>query len=232
MPATDVRAFARAALPAPPAHVLEIGAGDGELAAELRDAGYEVTAVDPAAPEGSGVQRVALLEVQGTYDAALAVVSLHHVEPLEASCAHLATLVRPGGRLVIDEFDVARYDERAAGWWLGQRRAVGVGEERDAAGLIEFMRGHVHALGAIREALAPYFELGEPVPGAYLYRWNLQPGLRPIEEELVAAGSLPATGARLIGTRRHAGEGPRMRTRTAPAPARTRRPDRTRGPMR
>ena len=107
----DVLAFVRAALPAPPADVLEIGAGDGKLAAELRVAGYAVHAIDPAAADGSGVEPIELLEAAGTFDAAVAVVSLHHVEPLEASCAHLATLVRDGGTLVVDEFDVALLDE-------------------------------------------------------------------------------------------------------------------------
>jgi 2-polyprenyl-3-methyl-5-hydroxy-6-metoxy-1,4-benzoquinol methylase len=94
--APDVLAFVRAALPPAPARVLEIGAGSGELAAALRAGGHDVTAIDPAAEDGTGVERAALIEVRGSFDAALAVVSLHHVEPLEASCAHLATLVRPG----------------------------------------------------------------------------------------------------------------------------------------
>ncbi len=198
----DVLAFVRGGLPAPPAHVLEVGAGRGELAGELRSAGYEVRAIDPAAEDGSGVERVELLEVSGTFDAALAVVSLHHVEPLDASCAHLATLIRPDGLLVIDEFDVTRFDERAAEWWLGQRRAAGAVEQHDAQSLVMFMREHIHPLGLVRETLLPHFTLGEPVPGPYLHRWNLGPGLRDDEEHLIATGKLPATGARLVGTRR------------------------------
>jgi SAM-dependent methyltransferase len=198
----DLRAFVRAALPSPPAHVLEVGAGSGELAAELRAGGYEVTAVDPVAEEASDVDRAALLEVRGSFDAALAVVSLHHVEPLEDSCAHLATLLGAGARLVVDEFDVEHLDERAATWWLGQRRAVGIVEDHDPSGLIAFMRHHVHALSAIREALAPHFLVGEPLRGPYLHRWNLEPGLRGVEEQLIATGRLPATGARWIATRR------------------------------
>lgn len=199
----EVLAFVRGALPAPPADVLEIGAGDGELAAELRAAGYEVRAIDPKADDGSGVEPIDLLGAAGTFDAAVAVVSLHHVEPLGASCAHLATLIRPGGRLVIDEFDVMRIDERAAEWWLGQRRAAGADDQHDAQSLTGFMREHVHPLSAVCESLAPHFALGEPVPGPYLHRWNLEPGLRDEEERLIAAGSLPATGARLVA-RRHA----------------------------
>ena len=204
MPAAEVLAFVRAALPAPPADVLEIGAGAGELAAELRAAGYDVRAIDPAADDGNGVERAALLDVSGTFDAAVAVVSLHHVEPLDASCAHLATLIRPGGRLVIDEFDVRALDERAAEWWLRRRREAGADDEHDAASLIGFMREHVHALDSVLDGLRPHFAMGEPVPVPYLHRWNLEPGLRDDEEELIAAGSLPATGARLVA-RRHAG---------------------------
>ena len=200
--AADVLAFVRGALPAPPAHVLEIGAGRGELAAELRSAGYEVRAIDPAAENGSDVERVELLRASGTFDAAVAVVSLHHVEPLDPSCAHLATLIRPGGVLVIDEFDVTRFDDRAAAWWLGQRRAAGAAEQHDAESLVIFMREHIHPLGLVRASLLPHFALGEPVPGAYLHRWNLDPGLRDDEEHLIATGNLPATGARLVGRRR------------------------------
>lgn len=198
----DVLAFVRGALPAPPAHVLEVGAGRGELAAELRSAGYEVRAIDLAAEDGSGVERVELIGVSGTFDVAVAVVSLHHVEPLDASCAHLATLIRPGGVLVIDEFDVSRLDDRAAEWWLGQRRAAGAADQDDAQSLVTFMREHIHPLGLVREALLAHFTLGEPVPGPYLHRWNLDPGLRDAEEHLIARGELPATGARLVGTRR------------------------------
>lgn len=199
----ELMAFVRAALPAPPARVLEIGAGKGELAAELRAAGYDVRAIDPAADDGTGVEPVALLEVSGTFDAAVAVVSLHHVEPLDGSCAHLATLIRPGGRVVIDEFDVMRLDHRAAEWWLAQRRAAGKADDHDAESLVRFMRDHVHALDAVLESLAPHFAIGAPVPVPYLNRWNLEPGLRDVEEGLIAAGSLPATGARLVA-RRHA----------------------------
>ena len=107
----ELFAFVRAALPPPPARVLEVGAGDGALAAELRAIGHEVLAIDPAA-EAPGVTALALHEVPESdlpLDAAVAVLSLHHVEPLPESCRHLATLIRLGGVLVIDEFDVERF---------------------------------------------------------------------------------------------------------------------------
>lgn len=196
MPASDVIAFVRAALPAPPARVLEVGAGDGELAAALADAGYEVVAIDPAS-EVANVRRVALHELDETpFDAAVAIVSLHHVEPLEASCERLAALVRSGGVLVVDEVDFERFDERAARWWLDHADRDG-----DPAEMVAGARGHMHTLARLREALAPWFPTGEPVRGPYLYRWNLPPGLREPEVDLIAAGTLPATGARLVSRR-------------------------------
>jgi SAM-dependent methyltransferase len=197
-----VLAFARGVLPPPPARVLEIGAGDGALAAALREGGHGVTAIDPGAEDGTGVERLPLLEAGGRFDAAVAVVSLHHVEPLAESCAHLAGLLPAGAVLAIDELDVARYDERVTAWWLHQRRAAGHDDDHTPESILEGMRGHIHPLADVIAALAPHFELGEPVRGPYLHRWHLPPGLRENEERLIGAGRLPATGARLVGVRR------------------------------
>jgi Methyltransferase domain len=62
----ELEAFVRAALPAPPARVLEIGAGRGELAIALSKAGYAITAVDPAAEPAGIVQPISLLEARST----------------------------------------------------------------------------------------------------------------------------------------------------------------------
>ena len=201
-----VLAFVRAALPPPPALVLEVGAGRGELAAELRAAGWDVVAIDPAPDGAEGVEPVALLDAPGeeaSFDAAVAIVSLHHVEPLAESCARLAALVRPGGVFAIDEFDVGRFDERAARWQMAQRTAAGMDHPGHEASWSADLRDHMHPVDTIREALAAHgFDVGEPVPGPYLYRWDLDPALRAVEERLIAAGDLPATGARMVGVRR------------------------------
>src|SRR5690349_23507954 len=144
--AADVRAFVRANLPPPPVRVLEVGAGEGDLAAALRVAGHDVVAIDPD-PRGDGVRAVALHELDepaAAFDAAVAVVSLHHVEPLEASCARLADVLRPGAKLVVDEIDIDVYDERAASWWLQQRRALGVQTDRTPEAMVTELRHHLH----------------------------------------------------------------------------------------
>jgi SAM-dependent methyltransferase len=190
----EVHAYVRSALPPPPARVLEIGAGGGELADELRAGGYDVTAIDPAG--GPGIVQVHLHEIDGAFDAAVAVVSLHHVEPLSESIERLAAVLAPGSRLVVDEFDVRRYDEAAARWWL--RHAD---HDHEPASLVDDLRHHLHSVDEIAAALAPWFDVGEPVRGAYLHRWEIDPALRGEEEAEIAAGRIPATGARFIATR-------------------------------
>jgi SAM-dependent methyltransferase len=193
----DVHEFVRAALPPPPARVLEVGAGSGELAAELRSGGYDVVAIDPAGgPEIVQVPLHQLDEPAGSFAAAVAVVSLHHVEPLASSCARLAELLAPGAPLVVDEFDVGRYDEAAARWWLDH-----TDRDEEPAALVAHLRAHLHSLDHVIAGLRPWFDIGPPVRGAYLYRWEIDPGLRTAEEELIAAGGIPATGARFIATR-------------------------------
>jgi SAM-dependent methyltransferase len=200
----DLRAFVRANLPEPPARVLEVGAGAGDLGRALRAGGYEVLAIDPKA-DADDVRPVALADLEepaGSFAAAVAVVSLHHVDPLENSCRRLGDLVEPGGTLLVDEFDVSAFDVREASWWLKQRRALGEPQPKTAEDLVAEHRGHLHPLERILAALETDFELGPPLRGPWLHRWNLGESLRAVEEEAIARGELRATGARLVGRRR------------------------------
>jgi len=199
VPAPDAIAYVRAALPPPPARVLEVGAGAGELAGTLVAAGYEVTAIDPAGEPP--VLPVALEDLDAaprSFDAAVAMVSLHHISPLGQSLRRLSEVLRHGARLVVDEFDVARLDERASEWWL---RHAGE-EHQHPADHVAHMREHLHPVARIREELAAWFDVSEPVPCAYMYRWKVDPALRTDEEAAIAAGALPATGTRFIAIRR------------------------------
>ena len=203
MLATELLTFVRANLPAPPVRLLEIGAGDGALAGALADAGYEVLAIDPE-PRGADVLRVSLHELDeppASFDAALAITSLHHVEPLDDSLTVLAQLLKRNGVLLVDEFDVGAFDERAAGWWLRQRHALGGEEHAGAQELVSDHRAHLHPLERITAALRPHFRVSTPLYGPYLYRWNLGEALRHPEEEAIARAEIPAVGARLLAQR-------------------------------
>jgi SAM-dependent methyltransferase len=213
-----VLGYVRESLPPAPLRVLEVGAGSGELAAELASVGYEVVAIDPASI-GDPVRPIPLVELPEppeSFDAAVAVVSLHHVEPLRESCRRLAEVVRPGGTLVLDEIDAGRFDERAASWWLEHRDADGHehgGHEHAGPGhgehepgtpeeIVAFLRRHIHDLATLQDTLGEWFELGPPVRGPYLYRWELPPGLRATEVRDIGTGRLPAVGVRIVGARR------------------------------
>jgi Methyltransferase domain len=149
------------------------------------------------------VQPCSLLDVRGSFDVAVSIVALHHVDPLEESCAHLATMLPSGGWLVVDEIDIDRYDERAVRWWSLQRQALGVDEhEHEPSDILGHLHQHIHPLERMLAALAPYFDLGQPVPGPYLHRWELSPSLYSAEIDLIASGLLPAVGCRLIATRK------------------------------
>jgi SAM-dependent methyltransferase len=201
--ASNLLVFVRGSLPAPPARVLEVGAGNGELARVLAGAGYAMCAIDPE-PAGPDVHAVALHELDeppGAFDAAIAVVSLHHVEPLRESLARLAELLKPGGVLVLDEFDVAAFDTRAADWWLRQRHALGAVETASPDELVGEHRAHLHPLSRIVDVLETDFRVGRPQYGAYLYRWDLGESFRDDEEAAIARGRIPAVGARLIAYR-------------------------------
>jgi SAM-dependent methyltransferase len=196
-------AFARANLPPPPSRLLEIGAGDGALASALAEAGYDVVAIDPGT-DAAHVRPVALhelVEQPASFAAALAVTSLHHVEPLEQSLERLAALLQPGGVLLVDEFDVGAFDTRAAEWWLRQRRELGAVDDASAEDVVGEHRAHLHPLARIVAALDPYFRVGVPLYGPYLYRWDLDESFRPREEDAIARGEIPAVGARLLARR-------------------------------
>ena len=202
--ASDVAAFVRGALPEPPARVLEIGAGDGALAALLREGGYDVVAIDPAG-DADGVVPVALADLdepRASFAAAFAVVSLHHVEPLAESLRRLADLLPAGAPLVVDELDATRYDERAAAWWLAQRAAAGEPHESTPAEMVAGLSEHIRPVADITAELANHFTVGPLVPGPYLHRWHLDHSLRPLEERLIASGAIPATGVRFVAVRR------------------------------
>jgi SAM-dependent methyltransferase len=112
----ELTVFVLSQLPTAPARVLEVGCGEGELARALADAGYDVVAIDPDAPEGPIFRRTTIeaLDDPGPFDAVVASRSLHHVEDLGGVLDKLVRLLR--GPLVLNEFAWDRREPMTPEW--------------------------------------------------------------------------------------------------------------------
>jgi SAM-dependent methyltransferase len=148
--------FVLSQLPPAPCRVLEVGCGKGELALALADAGYDVLAIDPEAPDGEIFRKTTIeaFDEPGLFDAVVASLSLHHVHDLGAALDKLVRLLR--GPLILNEHAWDRLEPMTPEW------------EEEHEGL--------HGYGAMRAELDARFEErffewrpypvdGEEVPG-------------------------------------------------------------------
>jgi SAM-dependent methyltransferase len=208
----------------PPARVLEVGCGEGELARAMARAGHSVTAIDPRAPEGPLFQRVRIEEFSdpGPFDYVVASLSLHHVEDLGRTLDKIANLLRAGGALVVVEVAWDRFDEATAEWAL-ERLPAATSSEKPSwlqRRCWEWARG---GQGGTRAPAEAYFagwareeglhtsrrmrgELGRRFDEC-LFAWvpYLYPDLdddtsEADESAAIEAGTINATGFRYVGT--------------------------------
>ena len=200
--------FVRERLPEPPARVLEVGCGRGELTTALAVAGYDAMGIDPAAPEGPLFRRLVLDDVEEgpRYDAVVAAHALHHIRDLDVALAKIARLLVPGGVLLVDELAWDRLDEATLDWFWEQRRAIAASAGEQVPGTpaelrAEWEAGHVglHGYEALRHALdEAYEELAfEWTP--YLHRLLDGRSSAVLEQALVDQGAIASLGFRYAG---------------------------------
>jgi SAM-dependent methyltransferase len=186
----DLLAFFGEWLPAPPARVLDVGCGAGAMTRELAGRGYEVTGVDPQAPDGPEFVRARLEDFApaAPFDGAVALRSLHHVGDLEQAVESLSGAIGPDARVVVLEWAVERLDDSV--WkWLAQH-----GFEDDG----HRVPPHVIPLETVMAAMAERFRLLFEERGTFLARERGREDLHAAEEAAIAAGELQALGARLV----------------------------------
>lgn len=191
----DLNALVRRELPPPPARLLEVGCGSGELAQALAAGGYQILAVDPKAPDGSIFRRTTLEELddEGPFDGAIASLSLHHVHDLDVALDKLRSLLRPGARLLVREFAWDLVDEPTARWDYARRGLDG--------GLAEWRAEHedLHGFEALRSALDERFAERSFEWTPYLAEYKGTEAHEAEERRLVAAGEIRAVGFVYVG---------------------------------
>jgi SAM-dependent methyltransferase len=206
--------FVHEHLPGAPARVLEIGCGEyGGFVPRLREAGYEATGVDPNAPESAGYHRSGFeeFEARGAFDAIVASRALHHVSDLGAVLARVGAALRPGGALIVVEWEWELFDESSARWcfermdglddephWLQRRRDgwAASGESWDAY-FQTWAAGHgLLRVGGILDELDARFDRRLRARGPYFFA---ELGVsEQAEQAAIDAGEVTATGVRYV----------------------------------
>lgn len=214
-----VEDFVRSQLPPPPARVLEVGCGSGKLALALSAGGWRVTAVDPEAPDGEPFVRTAVQELDAIkyepFDAAVAVLSLHHAGGVGAVLDKVRSLLKPGGVLVVDEFRKEHLaDEATAAFFYHQRLSLLYAGRKESEGRghlpvgdsfeswfsrLSEHRASVHEEGEVLAALEERFATRSLSYGPFLFRQALDPEVEPLERKLIAEGGIRPTGLRWVG---------------------------------
>jgi SAM-dependent methyltransferase len=201
-----LHAFVHAHLPSAPARVLEVGCGRGDLARGLARAGHRVVAIDPDAPSGDLFRAATLEEFadHGPFDAVVASLALHHVADLPGALDKIAELLRPHGRLILNEHAVDRLDEPTARWYLEKRAHLRPDDPRSLERCLrEWSDEHaeLHGYAAMRQELDRRFTERFFAWMPYLHGELAGAVTESEEQALIDTGAIQATGFRYVGER-------------------------------
>jgi hypothetical protein len=195
--------YVKAHLPPPPARVLEVGCGsEGGVAPLLAEAGYDVLAIDPDAPDGPLYRRITLeeLEDEGPFGAVVAGRVLHHVHPLDLALDKLGALAP---LLILDEFAWNHVDEATKDWYEAQHRVlVAAGQApKGPPDLGAWCARHadLHPYETLREEVDRRYEQRDFEWRPYFYRWLEGPATESLEATLIDAGAIRPIGFRYAG---------------------------------
>ena len=115
--------------------LVDLGCGDGRFARMLVERGAEVVGIEVSPPMAAaardrGLPNFTLLEgsvedvaLPGTFDHAVAPCSFDHVVDLDAALENVASVLRPGGRLILSTEHPIRTATRPGARWTEDRAA-------------------------------------------------------------------------------------------------------------
>jgi SAM-dependent methyltransferase len=194
VPTAETLAFVRAHVPPAPARLLEVGCGDGALAACLQASGYQIVAIDSSADaitqarlRGLDARHASWPDFdESSFDAVLFTRSLHHIHPLDRAVARARQLLSGTGKVLVEDFAFSEIEPLAAEW-LYQVLAL-----LDATGVLQDVHGfatellrqggalaawqaahdhHLHTATAMLACLREHFAEVHTSVAPYLYRY-------------------------------------------------------------
>jgi len=234
--ARDQAAYVLAELGAGSARILEVGCGHGRAALLLANAGHTVVALDIALPSDLP-QHPSLTFVEADlyaysgslFDAVAFTASLHHMPSPKTALNYAATLLKPGGLLIIDDFDVRAVDRSTARWYFEVQELLAIAGIYDASRIegastddpeTRWHRAHehederLHAGREMCEAVELQFDNVRVGRGPYLWRYlatgvtgdnadSLREFIQYAERARVAEESIRAVGLRIVARAVH-----------------------------
>ena len=214
--------FVLRCLPQDARDVLEIGCGAGELALALEEAGISVLAIDSgteavAAARNAGVDALMIewpAELDRKFDAVLFTRSLHHIHDLVGAVGAACRVLRPDGRVIVEDFRSEGGSARSTAWFTGLAKVLHAAHAFDAEFDLEQTLAktetvdHEHPLHssiAIGDALARFGPV-EAEDSAYYFRYleaelqfsNAARRLLDHELEMIDAGAIDSLGKRFV----------------------------------
>jgi SAM-dependent methyltransferase len=212
--------FVRRALPPGAQRVLEVGCGEGELAALLAADGLAVTAIDADA-QSVGRAKARGVDARcaewpdfaaGGFDAVLFTRSLHHARDLAASVAAAFEAVGRGGRLIVEDFAREEADAASLAWF----RSVAPLSLRPLAEEWHERHGHdLHDAAAMEAALRRGAAELSAAGAAYYFRYLVAASPAKAVEavfgrevEAIESGRISPLGRRWVARRGKSGPGP------------------------
>jgi SAM-dependent methyltransferase len=195
LPTLETVAFIEAHVPCRPSRILEVGCGQGAVAARLQSSGHELIAID-SDPVAIASARKRGLDARvaswpdfdcDSIDVVLFTRSLHHIKRLPEAVNRAKQVLKNGGRVMVEDF---AFDEIGTLWndWLyahlarldtaGLLRRPGDGlaekllQHHGSHNAFHCERDHdLHSATAMLACLREHFSRMKVMTAPYLYRY-------------------------------------------------------------